>query len=158
MKIAVLGLMRRKCSSVFSVASFSARRGEGSHDEQPAPEKPLPQTKAAAGVESCEPIGPNDHAHFAESKSSLHKVVEMFDRVQKDTEKKSEYQQPPQKPLSFATMLRRSKLIEIGSAEGRHVVGTVVEVLDDDLYIDFGGKFHCVCKKPKTKPRYLQVD
>jgi len=55
----------------------------------------------------------------------------------------------PQVQQSFASMLRNSKLVSLGEYEGRLLRGNIIEVMDDDLYIDFGGKFHCCCPRPK---------
>ncbi|CAH1408100.1 unnamed protein product [Nezara viridula] len=54
----------------------------------------------------------------------------------------------PEVDAPFATLLRNSKFIDLGDPEGRIVTGTVFHVVDDDLYVDFGWKFHCVCKRP----------
>jgi len=110
----------------------------------------LVEREIADGVATTSPV----QSLTSATKSGLEKAIEMFERVEdmsvSDSESFESNKTGDEKPVSFATMLRQSKLIAVGKPKGRIVIGTIIEALNDDLYIDFGGKFHCVCKKPRT--------
>lgn len=56
----------------------------------------------------------------------------------------------PKKTTTFAQKFRRSKFVALGDLENKVLIGRVFDVIGDDLYIDYGGKFNAVCKKPQN--------
>lgn len=54
--------------------------------------------------------------------------------------------------VSFAELFRKSKFVQLGDLKNRVLVGKITNVVADDIYIDYGGKFECVCKIPEKNP------
>ncbi|XP_078489619.1 small ribosomal subunit protein bS1m-like [Ciona intestinalis] len=49
---------------------------------------------------------------------------------------------------SFASLLRNSPFVHLSAQTNPKVVGSIIKIHDDNLYIDIGTKFHCVCPMP----------
>ncbi|CAF0769926.1 unnamed protein product [Brachionus calyciflorus] len=63
-----------------------------------------------------------------------------------------EVKQPIQK--SFAQMFKESKFVALGDLENKYLIGRIVDVIGDDVYVDYGGKFNCVVKRPEKGANY----
>ena len=59
---------------------------------------------------------------------------------------------------SFYSLLRNSNFVKLGSLRRspKPVIGKIVHIVDDDLYIEFGGKFKAVCQRPRSQGRKYQ--
>lgn len=82
--------------------------------------------------------------------SGLAKALGKFRQLDKIEEK-------PEEQASFLNLLRYSEFFQMGDPKGKIVMGKIFQVVNTDLYIDFGGKFYCVCRKPKRNPeKYIR--
>lgn len=105
------------------------------------------------------PSEPSHYKNFKEKRTSTElaldkfaKIVEKVKVTQEENVSNMDRKLEEDSQETFASMLRKSKLISLGDFQGRLIEGNIFEVMGDDLYIDFGGKFHCVCPRPKKNP------
>lgn len=52
---------------------------------------------------------------------------------------------------TFAELLGESPMVRLGDFSNQTVIGKIIARVDNDLYIDYGGKFDAVCKAPRDK-------
>ncbi|RMZ93150.1 28S ribosomal mitochondrial [Brachionus plicatilis] len=57
---------------------------------------------------------------------------------------------------SFAQMFKESNFVALGDLENKYLIGKIVDIVGDDLYIDYGGKFNCVVKRPEKGAIYYK--
>ena len=56
--------------------------------------------------------------------------------------------------LTFGEMFRNSKFVQTVSPVGKKVRGEIIAVVDNNVYVDFGCKFHAVVAVPQAKPEF----
>ena len=57
---------------------------------------------------------------------------------------------------TFQKLLDESLLTKFGRPDNKCLVGKITDVCNDDLYIDFGGKFEAVLKRPEEKSNFYK--
>ncbi|KAG5333773.1 RT28 protein, partial [Acromyrmex charruanus] len=138
MHLRSLGVLRASSSSTryFSTSKDSEEQSKNSSVESNIEKKPAIQV--------------NENAEAAqESEAKLSGFARSYKKFSHIDDKK------PETPQTFVSLIRNSKFVDLGDPEGKVVTGEIYHVVGDDLYIDFGWKFHCVCQRPVKNGQYV---
>ncbi|XP_012054737.1 PREDICTED: 28S ribosomal protein S28, mitochondrial [Atta cephalotes] len=133
-----LGVLRASSSSTrcFSTSKDSEEQSKNSLSSV----EPNIEKEAAIVHENAEAT--------EESQAKLSGFARSYEKFSHIDDKKLE------SPQTFVSLIRNSKFVDLGDPEGKVVRGEIYHVVNDDLYIDFGWKFHCVCQRPVKNGQY----
>lgn len=77
-------------------------------------------------------------------------------QLQAELQREAETSAPDQRASISGQEQTFASLFQAVPVRDKVVVGNIFHVVRDDLYIDFGGKFHCVCRRPAAGGERLQ--
>ena len=108
-------------------------------------------TEATTPTQENHPTIQKDKNSSSEKKKNLSTKISIFGKTDDSKVSPAQLDAASSENVSFAKMLKSSALVQMGDPEDALVKGVIVEIMDDNLFIDFGGKFLAVCRKPRFK-------
>ncbi|KYN32312.1 28S ribosomal protein S28, mitochondrial [Trachymyrmex septentrionalis] len=140
-------LMHLRSLGVLRASSSSMRYFSTSKDSEEQSKDSLSSVEPNIKKESTIQVNENAEA-TQESQAKLSGFARSYEKFSHINDKQ------PETPQTFVSLIRNSKFVDLGDPEGKVVTGQIYHVVGDDLYIDFGWKFYCVCQRPVKNGQY----